>query len=191
MDNVLEYICVNLSNIIVVFCCIWLGIYLINKNNNYIDIRTIIKNHYKIFRGNKYQLFTFIGIPMLLSFAMIYDKIYLTQETLNALNTILAIIMPMFFCLLGFMKNLSVGNDVGKEKIERIKNINLELFNTLLFECVIGTILFVLSFIFNFISDEELIFQIYCFIFYFLYLSIFMNLFIVLKRTKKLYDSSY
>lgn len=154
------------------------------------NISEIVCNHYKIFKNDIYQLITFILIPFLLSISVVMDGNYLTSDRLNDINIILSIFMAMFFCLLGLTTSSSANNtekENEKESEKKLrKELSKQLFDTLLFQCYIGIILFSMSFFYQIVYGQNELTILFNILYNYLLISLFMNSFIVIKRIEKL-----
>jgi len=95
----------------------------------------------------------------------------------------------MFFAMISILYSTSSKENVTDEKRKKLLH---ETINTILFECVLSIILLVISFIVLFIDDYNLSWPIVIvsLIIYYLLFVIILNVFIVIKRIKKLFDNS-
>jgi len=171
----------GISIIILLFC-------FTRKNNNFFDIRSIFKHHFSIFNRNLFQLFVFYFIPLLLAFGTLGIKT-IDKYIINNVNIVLAIFISMFFAMISILYSTSSKENVTDEKRKKLLH---ETINTILFECVLSIILLVISFIVLFIDDYNLSWPIVIvsLIIYYLLFVIILNVFIVIKRIKKLFDNS-
>jgi hypothetical protein len=156
------------------------------KNNNFFDIRSVFKGHFKIFINNKFQFAIFFLLPLMLALAIIKIKL-IDKDIVNNINIVLAIFISMFFAMLGILCSLPK-KDSHKEN--GYNKLLKETFNTIIFECVLCITILIISFVQLFIDDygfnNKLI--IVSLIVYYLILVVVLNIFMVIKRLKKLFD---
>ena len=75
-----------------------------NEHRSFFNIKTVIKDHLKIFKDCKSQYFIFYGSPLLLSvgLALIYDA---QDNFYDNLSVIISIILSMLFAVLAILSN--------------------------------------------------------------------------------------
>lgn len=178
----------NITSPLILFCISGLFIFLnmIRKNNNFFDLRGVIKGHYNIFKGNRIQQLNFLVIPLLLSYAILQIK-FIDKDIINNINIVLSIFLSMFFAILSILCSLPKKSGVSDDYNKLAK----ETFNTVMFECILCILILVISFIVLFINvfESSLSIKITSFIIYYLILVVILNIFIVIKRLKVLFDA--
>ena len=154
----------------------------IKKNNNFFDIRKIFIDQFKIFNNSKSQLFLFYGVPMLLAIATVRVK-HLDLEIVGNIVIVLSIIISMIFAMISVLTSFE-----NKENLRQVQN---ETFNTLSFEAILCIMALLISFIVLFVEeiDNEYISFVISIAIYYLMYTITLNIFIVIKRLKKLFDN--
>ncbi|EOU1921400.1 hypothetical protein DMN35_13335, partial [Clostridium perfringens] len=112
----------------------------IQKNNNFFDVRDVIKSQYNLFKGNKFQVIIFFIVPFLLSLGVVQIK-YINKDIINNINIVLSIFISMFFAMLSILGGMSKSNK------EQYNILLKETFNTIIFECILCIIILIVSFI--------------------------------------------
>ena len=74
-------------------------LYSLQKVNNFIKIRGIMKEHIKIFGGSKIQILFFFGLPVLFATSFVQLCAF-NQEAFNTLYVVITILLTMFFSIL-------------------------------------------------------------------------------------------
>ena len=182
---------------------VWISIILIilalfQKNSNFLDVRSVFTAHFKVFIGSPLQCIVIFGVPVLLTIVAV-DKQNLNKEIVDTLNIVLSILVSMFFAMLSILSALpqkSIGEDQKKSVVEqnRIKEYNLlliETFNSVMFECILCILVLATSVILLFINDFSASWQLAAIsgVVYYLSLIIVLNIFVIIKRIKVLFDN--
>ncbi|EOU1922302.1 hypothetical protein DMN26_01275 [Clostridium perfringens] len=155
----------------------------IQKNNNFFDVRDVIKSQYNLFKGNKFQVIIFFIVPFLLSLGVVQIK-YINKDIINNINIVLSIFISMFFAMLSILGGMSKSNK------EQYNILLKETFNTIIFECILCIIILIVSFIRLFLDSYEhtiSLMGISIFIYYLIFVVV-LNIFLVIKRLKILFD---
>ena len=154
------------------------------KYNNYLDVRKIIKEQIKMFKGNKSTFIIIYVLPILISIGIAQIKI-IDVEVINNLNVVLSILIAMFFSILSIIINFK--NDDSENYKKTLKETN----NTIIFEILWSVFLLICTFIYMFVDKIEnaIIVVIASFIIYYLSIVVLMNIFIVMKRIYILYEN--
>lgn len=126
-----------------------------------------------------------VGSKILLN--MIVTNEIVDKDIINNLNIVLSILISMFFALLSILCSFSP-KDNGRYNL-----VLKETFNVVMIECILGVFLLIVSFVILFINQYSL--SVWLFIvsilMYYLALIIFLNILLVIKRMKKLFDHRF
>ncbi|WMJ83132.1 hypothetical protein ACS3UN_00035 [Oscillospiraceae bacterium LTW-04] len=153
------------------------------KNNNFFDVRKIFSDQLEIFKDAKGQIFVFYGVPILLAFGVANYRL-IDKDIVGNIVIVLSIIISMLFAM------LSVLTGFNKDD-KHYKQVLKETFNTVIFESVLCIAALMASFSVLFIGNIETAWVKYCisFTIYYLIFAILLNIFIVIKRIKSLFDN--
>lgn len=117
---------------------------LLQKNSNFLDVRSIIIAHFKVFSGSPLQCVVIFGVPLLIAIAALNRQL-LSRDIVDTLNIVLSILISMFFAMLSILsalnpKTMSVErkNDViAASKVDEYNLLLKETFNAIMFECIL------------------------------------------------------
>lgn len=153
------------------------------KNNNFFDVRKVFVDQLQIFKNAKGQVFVFYGVPVLLALGVANYKL-IDKDVVGNIVIVLSIIISMLFAM------LSVLTCFNKDD-RHYKQVLKETFNTVIFESVLCIFALMAAFAVLFVGDIETIWVKYCisFTIYYLIFTILLNIFIVIKRIKSLFDN--
>ena len=178
------------SWIFFIIAAIFLFIGITSKNNNFFDVRKIFKQHFEVLNGNKFQIILFYITPLLLAMGIVKLKV-IDKDIINNMNIVISIFISMFFAMLSILCSFQL-NESHEESTKKLYNQLLkETFNSILFESCLCIILLSLTIVELFIDSFALNWHIFIAstIIYYLLLVIVFNIFIILKRIKKLFDN--
>ena len=169
------------------FIVIPLSIMLISafkKFNNYLDIRKILKEQYKIFENNISALIIIYILPSIIAIGITRIK-FIDVEIVNNINVVLSILTAMFFSIMSIIINFE------NENSENYKKTIKETNNTIMFEILLCVFILICTFIYMFIEKIEntIILGIVSFTIYYLSIVVLINIFIVMKRMHILYEN--
>lgn len=181
-------VCISVALIIIAFS---------QKNSNFLDVRSIISTHFKVFSGNPLQCTVIFGVPLLLTIVAL-NKRTLSKGVVDTLNIVLSIFISMFFAMLSILSALNYKTIKEKEKndvmtVKKAEKYNLllkETFNAVIFECILCILVLAASFTLLFINDFSVSRRLTLVsgIVYYLTLVIVFNIFVIIKRIKVLFD---
>ena len=162
--------------------CFILIVSLIRKNNNFIDIRPIFIQQLKIFKDCKEQLINFYVVPLFLTIGSLLIK-RIDEDIVNNIIIVLSILISMFFASLSILTSFQNKND---NYLITLK----ETYNTVMFEVILCIIVLILSFIKVFTGNykESVSLTIISGLVYYLMFTIILQIFIIMKRMKALFD---
>lgn len=180
---------------------LWIGIgvffviiYAHKKTDNYIDVKGIIANHYSIFNKSIIQIMFFSVIPLLFAIGFTLAQT-VTEEISDCLNVIFSIFVAMFFSILSIL--LSILSKDGKE--ERKENAQSKEYiklieqsnDTVIFEILLSVVLLFIILIYSLLPEDanNIIKVIFSVIIYYLTASVLLNIFILIKRLKSIFDN--
>ncbi len=155
------------------------------KNSNFLDIRQIFVQHFRIFKGNPLQLISLFFVPVLIAVGIVEVKC-IDKDILSNLNIILSILTAMFFSMLSILCAFDKGK--GTTVYQQLLK---ETFNTTVFEIILCLILLFISFVLLFIGnyDDSIVLKCVSGIIYYLTIITILNILVVIKRIKVLFDN--
>ncbi len=153
------------------------------KNNNFFNIRKIFIDQLEIFSEAKGQIFVFYGTPLLMAFGLANYKL-LDDVIVGNIVVVLSIFVSMLFAILSILSAF-------KKEDQRYMQVLKETFNTVIFEAILCIFALMLSFSVLFIGIMKSVYLSYFFslFIYYLIFTILLNIFIVMKRMKSLFDN--
>lgn len=179
------YIFIVIATIIVV-------VYVCKKNNNFIDVKKIVVNHFNIFNKSVLQILFFTVVPILFSIGFLMEQ-RLNDDILNCLSIIFSILMAMFFSILAVL--LSIQSNIKQKDTKQIKKSKTILVieqctDTVMFEILLTIIILFLLFLFvvfekNMSKWMEYISTFFVYVFS---NSVILNILILMKRLKSIFD---
>lgn len=174
---------INSSEFLFLIAGIIIFLNCIKKNNNFFDIRRIVIEHFEMFSNAKGQIVVFYGTPLLLAIAVLKNNC-INKDIIDNIVIMLSIIIAMLFAM------LSILNSYQNKDSEYVKVLE-ETYNTILFQCIICVLTLIISFSQYFVDnyDSELVLKIVSFLLYYMIFVLIMNIFIILKRMKALFDN--
>ncbi len=157
-----------------------------SRNNNFFDVRGVFKQHFAIFLGAPFQIVVFFITPLLISIGIVLIKT-IDKDIINNINIVLSIFISMFFAMLSILTGIEKKAGNNSEYNDLLK----ETFNTIIFENILCLVILVISFVQLFINDYtvSLYLKIASFIIYYLIIVVVLNIFVVIKRVKVLFDN--
>lgn len=153
------------------------------KNNNFFDVRKVFVDQLKTFSDARGQIFVFYGIPVLLALGVSNYKL-IDKDIVGNIVVVLSIIISMLFAMLSVLTSFNKDDKHYKEVLK-------ETFNTVIFEAILCIAALIVSFSVLFIGSIETGWINYSisFVIYYLIFAILLNIFIVIKRIKSLFDN--
>lgn len=175
----------TISIIMFVIGCTILFFSLMVKNSNFLDIHQIFIQHFQVFKGNPLQFFSIFLVPIFLSVGIVGVKC-VDKDILSNLNIILSILVAMFFSMLSILCSFD-----KEKKNEKYRQLLKETFNTTVFEVIICLVLLLVSFIALFVGsfDKSIPLEIVSGVIYYLAIVLILNILVVIKRIKVLFDN--
>lgn len=155
------------------------------KNSNFLDIHQIFIQHFQVFKGNPLQFFSIFLVPIFLAVGIVEVKC-VDKDILSNLNIILSILIAMFFSILSILCSIDKEN-----KNDKYRQLLKETFNTTVFEIIICLVLLFVSFTVLFVGsfDKSMTLEIVSGAIYYLAIVLILNILIVIKRIKVLFDN--
>ena len=156
------------------------------KVSNFFDIKKIFIDHFKIFNGNYLQLFSVYITPIFIALNIALKQ-QVTKDTLEGINLIITVLTSMFFAIISILCSVDF-----KQKKEKYKKLVEETFNSTLFEIICCLLLLFASFILIFINkyDNTYLLKFASTFIYYLLMIVILNIFIILKRIKTVFDKN-
>lgn len=188
---------------------LWVILYGLKKNNNFINVREIITNNFDIYREKQISLsisekskkksskrkkthtYIFLALAPLLLAVGTVPLSPLTSDRLEVLITAIAIFIGFFFALLAMVDNKYKKSDENNSRQERINLVLDETMKIITFECLMSIFILVSSVAAYFLGSEMASISRYFVyigsgIIYYLMFMMLLHLFIILKRISKL-----
>lgn len=168
---------------------------LIQKNSNFMDVRTIIKKHFSVFKGSPLQFIVLFVVPLLLAIASVQIK-PVNENIINNLNVVLAILISMFFAMLSILSAFPVKLDKKKDEKARTFSTDKvydrvlgETFNSIMFECIQSILVLICSCSILFFGyyEKGAFLSIISTILYYLFFVLVLNIFVIIKRMMALF----
>ena len=158
---------------------------LLQKNSNFLDIRFVFIQHFKVFKRNYLQLISIFLVPALFAIGIARIRC-VDKDVLNNLNIVLSILTAMFFSILSILYTLTKEN-----KSEKYQQLLKETFTSTIFEVILCLLLLVISFMALFIGNYEVsvVLTITSAVIYYLALVAILNILAIIKRIKVLFDN--
>lgn len=166
---------------------------LLQKNSNFLDIRGVFKEHLVILAKNPLQFIAVIICPASIAIVVAIHQ-PLTEGIVNNLNIVLSILISMFFAVLSILVSFTYKKaDTNQPLTPQQQNYNALLrqtFNTVIFESTLCVLLLAISFIALFIDSfsASIPLIITSAIVYYVSLVIALNILMVIKRIKVLFE---
>lgn len=171
--------------ILIGFSLFFLVFYLLKKRNNFLDLRDIFCGHLAIFKKSKYQIFIFFIIPVIMSVGL--ACLYKIDSTIiDNLNIIFSIFISMFFAI------ISVLTAFNQNKTSSFIVVLKQTYNSVIFEIVLSIFTLILSIIYKLILNLvcEMVRFVYSIVIYSFVIIILLNMIVVIKRLKRLFDEN-
>ena len=156
---------------------------LLQKNNNFLDMRQIVIQHFKVFKGSPFQCFIIFGVPAMFAVATAMCQL-VNEDIINNLNIVLSILISMFFAMLSILCSWGRKND------DKYNQLRKETFNAIVFESILCIVLLLISFILLFLNNymPNLLLKSISIVIYYLSFVVALNIFVIIKRLKVLFD---
>jgi hypothetical protein len=156
------------------------------KMSNFLDVRSIFFEHFRVFKGNPLQLVSIFFVPVLFSISIL-NVHCVNNEILNNLNIVLSILIAMFFSTLSILCAFADRDN----KNSSYKKLLKETFNATIFEALICLLLLFISFVTLFIGEfkQSLYLEIISGIIYYLAIVAVLNILVIIKRLKVLFEN--
>lgn len=151
---------ISMNTILVCVSVILIIVALLQKNSNFMDVRTIISMYFKVFSACPLQCVVIFGVPLLITIAAL-NKQVLSTNIVDTLNIVLSILISMFFAMLSILSALNPRSIREEQKndslaISKADEYNLllkETFNAVMFECILCILVLATSVTLLFIND--------------------------------------
>lgn len=174
-----------MENAILIGIIIFYLFIFLQRNGNFIDFKGIFTEHLKVVLGNKLQFIGIFLVPVYLSVNIAVHKT-IESTIVENLNIVLSIFLSMLFA---FLSVLTAFGTINNPLYKKVLN---ETFNSVLFEIFIGFSLLMMNFLVLFLgieNDSKITFFSSVMVYY-LFLVMLLNVFVVLKRIKILFERS-
>lgn len=155
------------------------------KNNNYMDIKSIFVQEYKLLKNEKFNIVIFYVVPILLAIGIVQIST-ITGNVVENINIVITILLTVIFAVLGILWGSA---DQLKGDNKTVKVIK-ETINTVMFISVLNIFALILAFALLFVNLENpsIVLIFLSGVEYTLIFMAILHLFIVIKRMKKLIE---
>lgn len=159
----------------------------------YLDFLMIVKKHYECFKNEdqKYNLaalLIYTATPVLLAIALAWMK-DVNSETVNIITIIISILTAMLFTLLALIvdmrQKIRSSQSYSATEASLSSKLLRETYYSVMFEILISICILIMSFVCIFSDSYS---KIESFLLYWLTFTLFVNLFIILKRIFNVID---
>lgn len=195
MKNLLSNI--SISHILILIGILILALALLQRNSNFLDVRAVFVLQLKAFTGSPLQFVAIFITPLLLAVGISSDY-PISTAIINSLILVLTIFMSMFFAMLSILSTFTFKKVTECKKDDITANnwaanynqLLKETFNAVIFECIICIIVLIIAFCLSVIDDYSSLHSIGIVsgIVYYLFLVILLNILVIIKRIKKLFE---
>lgn len=189
MLDVLERIYTFLSSPTTLFCTaiVIIAIYTLSTATNFLNIKRVFSDYYKIFSGAKTHLLIFWGVPILFSLALI--QVALISGTISEnILVFLSILIAAFFSMLSILVSQQANINTSTQfKIVLKESASLVLLEIIL--CIFALIITLAASILGSTIDDWLSIAI-SFADYYVIFVMLLNTLILIKRIKALIDNT-
>lgn len=189
MLDVLERIYTFLSSPTTLFCTaiVIIAIYTLSTATNFLNIKRVFSDYYKIFSGAKTHLLIFWGVPILFSLALI--QVALISGTISEnILVFLSILIAAFFSMLSILVSQQANVDSSTQfKIVLKESASIVLLEIIL--CIFALIITLAASILGSTIDDWLSIAI-SFADYYVIFVMLLNTLILIKRIKALIDNT-
>lgn len=177
-------------NILIIVPTLLLCVLLCRKRNSFFNVTEIIREHFSIFKECKGQYITFLFLPSIIAIGLA-GKLNLNDDIINKINVIISILIAMFFSILAIVAT-DGSLDCDKKKYTNQNNIKLlnQTFNSVMFEIINCIFILIFTTLYSSISVIPYLNKIMSFLVYFLLIITLVNIFMILKRLKTLFDNN-
>lgn len=158
-------------------------LYSLQKVNNFISVRGMLKEYIKIFKGSKMQLLFFFGIPILFATSFV-QLCFFTDSGFSTLYVVMTMVITMLFSILtvlsGYQNNI---NDDYKKVLKETKC-------SIIFELTVVIFIILFAFIFQLcinVLSSNVILVLNWLLYYGIFFAL-LNLFVIMKRYRILDD---
>ncbi len=177
-------------NILILLPTVLLCILLCRNNNSFFNIAEIIKDHFSIFSECKGQYITFVFLPLLISFGLV-GEYSLNDNIISTINVVISILTAMFFSILAILAtDRSIDSDKRKQKNRDRIILLKQTFNSVMFEIINCIFILIFNILYNSIKYICYVNKIISFTVYFLLIVTLVNIFMLIKRIKKIFDNN-
>ena len=184
-----------LAIVVLSICLTVVFIALFQKNSNFLDIRSVFTEHISMLKKSPLQFSAIIVVPLIIALiGALYHP--LTKDVVNNLNIVLSILISMFFAVLSILVSLTRKKESKDRPLTpEEKNYNTlldETFNAVVFESTLCILLLVISFVQLFFDNFKtcLLLTIISTVVYYLSVVIVLNIFVVIKRIRALFEEA-
>ncbi len=170
-----------IANILIGISAIIMMIYGIHKNNNFINISKIMKDHFKIFGGAKKHIIVLYIIPVITSIgiALIYS---FSDSMIEAIMVVISVVISALLAFQGGI--LNIRQNSHKREIEILNETN----SSINFTVLINIVLVFLMLIYITMTNEIIKFIFTAIIVYILLIT-FLTILIIVKRIRVLLNN--
>lgn len=177
---------VYIGVVLVVCAGLFMILGLLNKNNSFVDLNSVISSHFKLFKDSKKQYLVFYFWPLIMSIGVAF--LYCADDIMYQ-NII--VVVSIFVSMLLAILSILTAKDYSKydgERQERIKIVLKETNNAIVFCVFISILIIIISMIMLALAsvENDVINKIVSAVVFYLMQVLMLNILLVVKRMSKL-----
>lgn len=127
---------------------------LLQKNESYFNLRSVIQRHFGLFKNCKSQYIVFYGFPLLLSvgLAMLYET---NNSFFSELNVILSILISILFAILSILCGYDYSSVADERQKKNAKTVLRDIVNAIVFTAALSVFLLLYGLVFSVVSMDS------------------------------------
>lgn len=167
---------------------------LLRKHESFFNLRSIVKEHFHLFKNCKSQYIVFYILPLI--FAVGLAMVYEAGETFYTnLSVIISILLSMLLAVLSILTGKDYRSVSDNGQREKIKAVTKETITAIIFDTVLCIFLLLYGLVMVVIEgiqfDTEIVKRVFAGIAYYNFSVILLNLLLIVKRMSKIIDFDF
>jgi len=156
------------------------------ENDNFFDLRKVLKSHFSLFKNSQYQYIVFYVLPCIFSVGL--ALIYIAD---NVFYSELAVVISIIFSMLMASMSILIGKDCDifedRTQREQIKIVIRETINAILFVSLLCILLLLMVLVSGIkIATSVSVNFLFAAITYYLFIVLLLNLLLIIKRMARI-----
>lgn len=184
----------NIGIVFIVLAILPIIISIFDEQRSFFNIKSVIKEHLKMFENCKSQYLVFYGSPLILSIglAIIYDA---QDDFYNNLSVIISIILSMLFAVLAILTSFDYSDQSNNNENDTSNSSNMikvvnETTNSIIFETIVCVFLLIYGMVVVIVRGvmplNPIVNKVLTGISCFLFTVLLLDLLVVIKRMGKI-----